>query len=96
MTEEHSALFPEDRGCSHGNTSSLLTFFLLLGHDGVAEGQQSEEGVDLWVLKLHRLHQGVVVEHEARVGQRIEGEVHCLCVLFRQRGGGVKQRTMCH
>lgn len=59
----------------------LLTFFLLLGHDGVAEGQQPEEGVDLGVLQLHRLHQGVVVEREARVGQRVEGEVHRLRAL---------------
>lgn len=46
-----------------------VTFFLLLSHDGMAECQQSEERVDLWVLQLHRLDQGVVVEHEARVGQ---------------------------
>lgn len=63
----------------------FLTFFLLLGHDGVAECQQPEEGVDLWVLQLHRLHQGVVVEHEARVGQRVEGEVHRICVLLSER-----------
>ena len=62
-------------------TEDVLTFFLLLCHDGVAEGQQSEEGVDLWVLQLHRLHQGVVVEHEAGVRQRVEGEVHPLCML---------------
>lgn len=47
----------------------LLTFFLLLGHDGVAESQQSEEGMDLQGLQLHRLHQGVIMEHEAWVGQ---------------------------
>lgn len=82
--------------------SGLLTFFLLLGHDGVAEGQQSEEGVDLWDPQLHRFHQGVVVEHEAWVGQRVEGEVHRLCVLLRARGGGGqergagKERTICH
>lgn len=58
-----------------------LTCFLLLGHDGVAEGQQPEEGVDLRVLQLHRLHQGVVVEREAWVGQRVEGEVHLLRAL---------------
>lgn len=61
-----------------------VTFFLLLSHDGMAEGQQSEEGVDLWVLQLHRFHQRVVVEHEAWVGQRVEGEVHHLCVLVRE------------
>lgn len=61
--------------------SHHLTFSLLLGHDGVAEGQQPEEGVDLRVLQLHRLHQGVVVEREAWVGQRVEGEVHRLRAL---------------
>lgn len=66
-------------------SSETPTFFLLLGHDGVAEGQQSEEGVHLGVLQLHRLHQGVVVEHEARIGQRVEGEVHPVCVLDREK-----------
>lgn len=47
----------------------------------MAEGQQLEEGVDLGVLQLHRFHQGVVVEREAWVGQRVEAEVHRLCVL---------------
>lgn len=70
--------------CSNRDTSPLLTFFLLLGHDGVAERQQPEEGVDLWVLQLHRLHQGVVVEHEAWVSQRVEGEVHRFCVLLSE------------
>lgn len=71
---------------SHRCTSSPLTFFLLLGHDSVAEGQQSEEGVDLGVLQLHRLHKGVIVECEARVGQWVEGEIHFLCILARSRG----------
>lgn len=76
------------------NPSVHVTFFLLLSHDSMAECQQSEEGVDLWVLQLHRLDQGVVVEHEARVGQRVEGEVHHLCVLVRetQRRMGQRQR----
>lgn len=63
---------------------SLPTFFLLLGHDGVAEGEQPEEGVDLGVLQLHRFHQSVIVEGEAGVGQSIEGEVHRLCVLLTE------------
>lgn len=71
---------------SHRYTSSRLTFFLLLGHDCVAEGQQSEEGVDLGVLQLHCLHQGVIVECEARVGKWVEGEIHFICILARSRG----------
>lgn len=63
---------------------SLPTFFLLLSHDGVAEGEQPEEGVDLGVLRLHRFHQSVIVEREAGVGQSIEGEVHRLCVLLTE------------
>lgn len=60
------------------------TFLLLLGHDGVAEGEQPEEGVDLRVLHLHRFHQSVIVECEAGVGQSVEGEVHRLHVLLAE------------
>lgn len=67
---------------------SFRTFFLLLGHDGVAEGEQPEEGVDLGVLQLHRFHQSVIVECEAGIGQSIEGEVHLLCVLLAERREG--------
>lgn len=69
---------------SHLWRVSLLTFCLLLGHDGVAEGEQSKEGVDLGVLQLHRFHQGMIMEFEAGVGQRVEVEVHRLCVLSRE------------
>lgn len=69
---------------SHLWLVSLLTFCLLLNHDGVAEGEQSEEGVDLGVLQLHRFHQGMIMEFEAGVGQRVEFEVHRLCVLARE------------
>lgn len=62
----------------------LPTFFLLLGHDGVAEGEQPKEGVDLGVLQLQRFHQSVIVESEAGVGQSVEGEVHLLCVLLTE------------
>lgn len=54
----------------------------------MAEGEQSEEGVDLGVLQLHRFHQGVIVEREAGVGQIVEGEVHNLRVLLGDMGKG--------
>lgn len=58
----------------HYKPSSLsLTFALLLTHDGVAERQQAEELVGVLVPDLHRLQQGVVVEAEVWVGQRVEG-----------------------
>lgn len=47
----------------------------------MAEGQQPEEGLDLREAQLHILHQGVVVEGELGVCQRIEGEIHYLSVL---------------
>lgn len=60
----------------------------------MAEGEQPEEGVDLGVLQLHRLHQSVIVEGEAGVGQSVEGEVHRLRVLSggREKNGGSWQR----
>lgn len=60
---------------------SLLTFYFLLSHNSVTEGQCSEEGVDLHILQLHSLHQGVVMEGELMVSKRVEGPVHCLRVL---------------
>ena len=68
------------------------TFTLLLGHDGVAEGEQPEEDVDLGASQLHGLHQGVVVEAEAGVSQRVEGEVHRLGVLDKVDVGGEERR----
>lgn len=56
-------------------------FFLLLSHDGVTEYHQSEEAVDLLVLQLHLLHQGVVVEHEVGVSQRVGGEINRVFML---------------
>lgn len=71
----------------------LLTFFFVLGHDGVAEGQQSEEGMDLRILQLHRLHQSVVIEGKARVSQWVEGEVHHLGVLVSSGQRNVRKET---
>lgn len=50
-----------------------LTLALLLTHDGVAERQQAEKLVGVLVPDLHRLQQGVVVEAEVWIGQRVEG-----------------------
>ena len=60
---------------------SKRTLALLLSHDGVAEGQEPEEALNLRDPQLHRLHQRVVVEGELGVGHGVEGEVHHLSVL---------------
>lgn len=50
-----------------------LTLALLLTHDGVAERQKAEKLVRVVVPNLHRLQQGVVVEAEVWIRQRVEG-----------------------
>ena len=68
----------------------MLTLFLLLGHDGVAQSQQAEEGLSLPVPLPHRLQQIVVVKDELRISQLVPGEVHCLCLLNKKK---VKQKS---
>lgn len=55
----------------HAFLSRTLT--LLLTHDGVAERQKAEKIVGVVVPDLHRLQQGVVVEAEVWIRQRVEG-----------------------
>lgn len=63
----------------------MLTLFLFLRHDGVAQSQQAEEGLSLWVSLLHRLHQAVVVKDELWIRQLVPAEVHSLCLLRRDK-----------
>lgn len=66
-------------GLSNGGcVCVLLTLDLLLRHDGVAQRQQTEEGLGRGVPLPHQLHQAVVVEHKLGVGQVVPGEVHLL------------------
>lgn len=63
----------------------MLTLFLFLRHDGVAQSQQAEEGLSLRVSRPHRLHQTVVVKDELWISQVVPKEVHFVCILQRKR-----------
>lgn len=62
-----------------------LTLFLFLRHDCVAQSQQTEEGLSIWVSVLHRLHQSVVVKHKFWISHLVPGEVHSLCLLQSEK-----------
>ena len=73
LTAAHSGAIP-----GGGAPERVLTLGLLLGHDGVAERQQTEEVLGGEVPLPHQLHQAGVVEHKLGVGQLVPGEVHRL------------------
>jgi len=57
---------------------ATLTLFLFLRHDGVAQSQQAEKGLSLWVSSFHRLQQTMIVKDELWICQLIPGEVQSL------------------
>lgn len=59
----------------------MLTVFLFLRHDSVAQSQQAEEGLSFWVSLSYRFHQTVIMEDELWISQLVPGEVHFVSLL---------------
>ncbi len=58
-----------------------FTFALLLWHDSVTQGQQSEELLHCRILQFNGFNQAAIVKLKPSVTERVEGKIHTGCFL---------------
>lgn len=70
----------------------IPTWVLLLGHDRVAQREQAEELVDVWVAQLDRFQEPRVPERELGVGKGVEREINRFRLLEKESGKGKRRK----